>query len=71
MNLAESLSPFTEKLEEVNETTEKMGEVIENNKPQPAIEHTPTPQPIENIEGVIYDTELENTLENKKKNWVF
>ena len=47
------------------ETTQKLGEVIkksqpENNIPQPAIEHTPH-QPIEINEGVIYDTELENT----------
>ena len=67
IKLAENLSPITKKIEEVNETTKKLGEVIEksqleNNKPQPAIEHTP--QPKENNEGVIYDTELENTLKN-------
>ena len=48
-----------------------MGEVIakpkpENNIPQPSIEHTPPHQPIENNEGVIYDTELEHTLKNMK-----
>ena len=46
-----------------------MGEVFEksqpeNNIPQPAIEHNPPHQPIENKEGVIYETEIENTLKN-------
>ena len=50
-----------------------MGEVIEksqpeNNIPQPSIEDATPHQPIENNEGVIYDTELENTLENMKNN---
>ena len=53
-----------------------MGEVIEtsqteNNTPQTAIEHTPPSQPIENNESVIYDTGLENTLKNMKKNTGF
>ena len=39
--------------------------------PQPAIEHTPPPCPIQNIEGVMYDAELENTLENMKNNTGF
>ena len=52
----------------------KLGEVIEksqpeNNIPQPAFEHTP--QPIEKNEGVIYDTELENTLKNMTNNTGF
>ena len=33
---------------------------------QQAIEHTPSAQQIENTEGVIYDTELENTIKNLK-----
>ena len=36
--------------------------------PQTAIENTLTPQPVENNEGVIYDVELENTLNNMKNN---
>ena len=53
-----------------------MGEVIEkpqpeNNIPLPSIEHTSPHQPIENIEGVIYGTELENTLKNMKNNTGF
>ena len=84
VKLAESLSPITEKLDKTNknlsdvikESTQKLGNVIkENNTPQPAIENTPqpaienTPQPsIENNEGVIYNVELENTLNNMKDN---
>ena len=76
IKLAESLSPITKKLDEGKETTQKLGEVIENSQPeniipQPAIEHTPHHQPIENNEGVIYDTELENTLKNMKNNTGF
>ena len=67
IKLAESFSPITKKLDEVKETTQKLGEVIEKsqpekNVPQPAFEHTPHHQPIQNNEGVIYDTELEKTL---------
>ena len=36
--------------------------------PQAAIENTLTPQPVENNEGVIYDVELENILNNIKNN---
>ena len=48
-----------------------MGEVIEksqpeNNIPEPAIEHAPPRQPIDYNEGVLYETELENTLRNIK-----
>ena len=76
INLAESLSPITKKLEEVNESTKKLGEVIEksqpeNHIPQPSIEHTTPYQPIEYNEWVIYDTELENTLKNMKNNTGF
>ena len=72
IKLAESLSPITRKLSEANETAKNLGFLIEksqpeNNIPQPAIEHTPPRQPIENSEGVIPDVELENTLMNIKK----
>ena len=77
VKLAESLSPITDKLDEVKKSTQELGDVIkENNTPQPAIENTPqpaientlAPQPVENNEGVIYDVELENTLNNMKTN---
>ena len=53
-----------------------MGEVIEKTQPeniipQPAIEHTPAHEPIENKEGDKFDTELENTLKNMKNNTGF
>ena len=71
IKLAENLSTMTEKLEEVKESNKKLGEVIEKsqpeiNIPQPAIEHTPPHEPIENDEGVIYETEFENTLKNMR-----
>ena len=59
--------PITKKLEEVKEFTGKLGEVIKKSQPetpQLAIENTTTHKPIENNEGVIYDVELENTLNN-------
>ena len=71
IKLAESLSPITNKIDEVKETTQKLGEVIENNIHQPAFEHIPHHQRIENNEGVIYDTELENTLRHMKNNTGF
>ena len=71
IKLAESLSPITKKLDEVNKTIIKLGEVIEksqteNIKHQTASENTSPPHAIEINEGVIYDTELENTLKNLK-----
>ena len=63
-------SPITRKLDEVKETTQKRGDVIKESQPetpQLAIENTLTHQPKENNEGVICDTELENTLNNMKK----
>ena len=80
VKLAESLSPITEKLDETNknlndvikESTQNLGNVIkENNTPQLAIGNTPAPQTIENNEGVAYDVELENTLNNMKDNTGF
>ena len=85
VNLAESLSPITKKLDEVKETTQELGKVIEksqleNNTSQldiektptnQPIENTPTNQPIENNESVIYDVELENTLNKMKDNTGF
>ena len=75
IKLAESLSPITEKLEDVNKSTEEVVEIIKKsqpNTPEIAIENTPsTHQPTENNEGAIYDVELENTLNNMKNNTGF
>ena len=72
IKLAESLSPITKNLSEVEESTQKFGELIkENNTPQLAIENNHHALPIGNEQikpGVIYDTSLENTLNNMKKN---
>ena len=80
VKLAGSLSPITKKLDEVKKATQKLGDVIKKSQqetPQLAIENTPTNQsiettpslqPTENNEGVIYDVELENTLNNMKEN---
>ena len=72
MKWAESLSPITIKLQEGSESTQKQGKVFEksqreSNIPQASIEKTPPPQQIEKIEGVIYDTELENTINRREK----
>ena len=80
--LAENLSPITKKLDEINKSTKELGDVIKEsqqktpqlaieNTPQPANENTPAPQPIENNEGVLYDVELENTLNKLKHNTGF
>ena len=64
IKFAENSSPITNKLDEVKDSTQKIGDVIEESHqktPQPAIENTSLPRPIENNEGVIYDVELENT----------
>ena len=70
VKLAESLSPITENLDEVNESTQKLGEIVkESNTPRLAMEKTHNTPPIENEQtqpGVIYDTSLENTLSNMK-----
>ena len=79
VKLAESLSPFTEKLDETNknlsdvikESTQNLGNVMkENNTPQLAIENTTQPA-IENNQddtqpGILYDVSLENTLTNMR-----
>ena len=74
IKLAESLSPITKNLE-VKQSTQELGEVIKTsqpNTPQLRMENTPTThQPIENNEGSIYDVQLENTLNNVKKYWIF
>ena len=65
--LAESLSPITKKLDEVEKTTQDLGDVIKESQPktpQLDIEKTLAPQPIENNEGVLYDDELEKTFKN-------
>ena len=73
--LAESLSPITKKLDEVKEPTQKLGAIVkESNTPQVVIENTHNLLPIENEQfqpGVIYDTSLENTLNNMKIKKVF
>ena len=76
VKLAESLSPITKKLSEVNELTQKLEEIVEeSNTPQLAIENTHNTLPIENEQihpGVIYDTSFENTLNSmKNKYWFF
>ena len=78
--LAESLSPITDKNDEVNkcinESTQELGDVIKKsepafeNTPQPAIENILQP-PNENNEGVIYDVEIENTLNKMTDNTGF
>ena len=71
IKLAESLSPITKKLDEVKKSTQDLGDVIKASQlqaPQLAIGNTPTThQPIEKIEGTIYDVEIENTLKNMEK----
>ena len=74
IKLAESLSPITKRLDEVKESTERIGDFIKESQPktsQLAIENTPTHQPIEFNEGVLYDVELENTLKNMTTNTGF
>ena len=75
INIAESLSPITKKLDEVKESTQKIGDVIKaHNTPQIAIEKTRNALPIGNEKthpGVIYDTSLEITLSDMKDKFVF
>ena len=85
VKLAESLSPNTIKLDEVNKITQEslslltkksdtFIESIEEPQPQPAIEHTYTALPIKNEKiqpGIIYETSLEKTLSNMKDNTGF
>ena len=71
IKLAEILSPIIKKLEEVKESTQKIADVNKESQPQThqlAIENTPTHQPIEYNEGVIYDVQIENTLKNIREN---
>ena len=70
VKLAESLSPITKRLDEVEESTEKLGDVFKESQPktsQLGIENTPQPAS-ENNEGVLYDVELENTLNKMRDN---
>ena len=75
MNLAESHSPITKKLDEVKESVRKLENIAkESNTPRLAIENTHSALPIENEQiqpGVFYDTSLENTLSNMKNNTGF
>ena len=71
VKLAESLSAKTKKLDEVKETTQNLGEIFKKSipeTPQVAIENTSNNQPIKNDEGVIYDVELQYTLNKMKIN---
>ena len=73
VKLAESLSPITKRLDGVKESSEKLGDIIKESQPktsQLAIEKTPQPA-IEKNEGVLYDVELENTLNKMKDNTGF
>ena len=83
IKLAESLSPITEKLDEINKSTQELGDVIKasqpktpqlaiENTPQPVIETTQPQLPIENDQddtqpGILYDVSLENILTNMKE----
>ena len=80
VELAESLSPITKKLDEtcrklndvIKESTQNVGNVKkENNTPQLAIENTPIHQPKEDNERRVYDVELENTLNKMTDNTGF
>ena len=70
IKLAESLSPITEKIDEVKKCTQDLedgNKESQQETPQLVLENTPIiHQPIENNEVVTYDVELENTL-NKMK----
>ena len=82
-NLAELLSPKTDKLDELKEATQEVGNIIKkNNTPQLVLENTPTThqpieitptthQPKENIGGVIYDVEIEINLNKMTDNTGF
>ena len=76
IKLAKSLSPTTEKLEKVKETARKTGDKLkesncEKETPQLVIENTSTNQQIEINKGVIYDRDLEKTLQKMKNNTEF
>ena len=77
IKLAESLSPITKKLEDVNKSTQELGEIASKsqpNTPQLAIENTCKALTKENEKlppVVIYDASLENRLSNMKKNFGF
>ena len=55
----------------MKETTRNLREINKesqpDNSPHLANENTPNHQPIKNNEGVMYDVQLENTLNNMKK----
>ena len=85
IKLAEILSPITKNLDGVTKSTRDLRDVIKKsqpktpqlaieNTPQVAVENTHTALPIENEQiqpGVIYDTSLENTLNDMKNNFRF
>ena len=66
VKLAESLSPITKKLDEVNKSTQELGDVIKESKPetpQLAIANTQTPA----IENITVSNSLRDTLSFMKK----
>ena len=77
IKVAESLSPITEKLDELKKSTQELGVIVEKSQPntlQLDIENTHKTLPMENEKiqpGVIYDTSLQNTLSNMKNNFGF
>ena len=75
IKLAENLSPITKKINEVKKSTQDLADVIKKSHPetpQLAMENTPTThQPINNKESIIYDVEVENTLNKMTDNTGF
>ena len=70
IKLAESLSPITEKIDEVKKSTQELGDVIKNSKPdtpQLAIANTQTPA----IENTTTSQSLRDTLSFMKKSKKF
>ena len=66
IKLAESLSPITKKLDEVNKSTQELGYVIKESKPETphlAIANTQTPA----IENTTVSNSLRDTLSFMKK----
>ena len=67
-NKGEKIGEFIKKSEQKTPQLAIKNTQTQPETPQAAIENTLTPQPVENNEGVIYDVELENTLNSMKNN---
>ena len=67
-NKGEKIGEFIKKSEQETPQLAIKNTQTQPETPQAAIENTLTPQPVENNEGVIYDVELENTLNSMKNN---